>query len=309
VKTIFWGTPQMAVPYLENLARQNEVVAVVTQTDKPYGRGQSVHSSPVKTLAEEKKIPVLQPSVLKDEGFFAELSKFQPEVGMIVAYGRILPREVIQLFPKGIYNIHFSLLPRLRGAAPIQWAILRGEEKTGVTSFRIAESVDSGNVMVQKSVEISSQDSAMTLEEKLVPLGVLVMEETLKQIHAGQTNGVAQSGETTYAPLIKKKDAKIDWHKSAEEIARQIRALIRLGAYCHLPDGRVLKIYRADVAPSPSPKFEPGTLCAIEKNRGFLVACEVGTLSVLKVQLEGKKETDSWSFLQGARLKVGEKFS
>ena len=308
MRIVFWGTPQVAVPFLESLLKLEEVVGVVTQTDKPASRGQQIHSSPVKLLAEQRGLPVLQPSKLKDEAFLSQLGALKPEAGIVVAYGRIIPPEAIRLFPQGLYNMHFSLLPHLRGAAPIQWAILRGDRQTGVTSFRIEEGLDNGRMLVQKPIGISESDNAISLEEKLVSLGVVVMEETLGQIKAGGL-GRPQEGESTYAPLIQKADARIDWKKPAEEVARQVRGLVRLGAWCKLPDGRHLKILRVEQAQGTVPQAGervPGALRAIEKGRGFVVECEVGALIVLRLQAEGKKETDAWSFLQGSRLKIGD---
>lgn len=314
MKTIFFGTPEAAVPFLQFLAKQSEVIAVVTRPDKPAERGQHLHQSPVKIFAEEKKIPILQPTALKDPNFLAQISNLKAEAGIVVAYGRILPPEVIRLFPSGIYNIHFSLLPHLRGAAPIQWSILRGDSKTGVTAFRISESLDTGNILVQKSLEISPNDNAVTLEDNLVALGLTVLDETLRLIKKGEITGQPQTGEPTNAPLLKKEQAKIDWNKPTEEIAMQVRALIRLGAFTHLPNGKILKILRAEPAqdstttPDSPSENVPGALCGIEKGRGFLIQCQIGKLLVIKVCPEGKKEMDAWAFLQGARLKIGDQF-
>lgn len=317
MKVVFWGTPEVAVPFLDFLCCRVSVVTIVTQPDQASQRGQKIQKSPVKLFAEKKNISLLQPASLKDASFLSALSVLKPEAGVVVAYGKILPKEAIQLFPKGIFNLHFSLLPQLRGGAPIQRAILRGEKKTGVTSFRIAESLDTGNIIAQKEIGISEQDNAVTLEEKLIPLGILVLEETLNLIQNNAAVENPQTGEATFAPLIKKEEAKIDWNKPAELIARQVRALVRPGAFTCLPNGKILKILRAEVS---QPAFSsqivsrneandpPGTLSGIEKGRCFFVKCVLGTLAVIRVQLEGKKEIDAWSFLQGSRLKIGDRF-
>ena len=251
MRTIFWGTPQVAVPFLEHLFSRTEVQGVVTQTDKPSQRGQKTRESPVKVFAETHGIPIFQPSSLKDEKFISEISGLKAEAGIVVAYGRILPRQVIESFLQGIFNIHFSLLPILRGASPIQHAILAGHSKTGVTSFRIAESLDTGHIVVQKEISISSEDTAITLEQNLVPLGLEALEETLKIIESGQSQGKPQSGTSSYAPLIRKEDARIHWDRTAKEIDCQVRALIRLGTFCQLQDGKVLKILEAHPHPNP----------------------------------------------------------
>jgi len=172
MRTIFWGTPQAAVPFLDHLNRKKQIAGVVTRTDKPSARGLNLQKSPVKIFAEEHGLPVLQPDKLKDADFLKNLASWKADLGIVVAYGKILPKEVIQIFSKGLINVHFSLLPRLRGAAPIQWAILQGEENTGVSTFKISESLDSGNLIVQKKIGISKADNAVTLEEKLIPLGI-----------------------------------------------------------------------------------------------------------------------------------------
>jgi methionyl-tRNA formyltransferase len=307
MRTVFWGTPQAAVPFLERLCALEDVVGVVTRPDKPSQRGQQVHASPVKALALQKNFPVLQPVQLKDPAFLSALEALKPEVGIVVAYGRILPKEVIALFPKGLFNIHFSLLPRLRGAAPIQWAIINGESRSGVTSFRIDESLDTGRIAVQKSIGVSEHDNELTLEEKLVSLGILAMEETLSGIRSGTLAETEQAGESTVAPLLRKEDFAIDWSRPAEEIARRVRGLVRPGMHCRLPDGKMLKILRAEPVAGGGDASENGLVRSIERGRGFVVKCGIGQLLVLRVQSEGKKEADAWSFLQGARLKPGDR--
>lgn len=327
MRIVFWGTPETALPFLEFLYKQVQVLAVVTQTDKAAKRGQKIQKSPVKQFAEEKQIPVLQPADLKNSHFLTELSDLKPEAGIVVAYGKILPKEVIWIFPKGIFNIHFSLLPHLRGAAPIQWAILRGDKKTGVTCFKISETLDTGNMVAQKEIEILPSDNAVTLEERLILLGIQTLQETLLALKNGTLSEKPQIGESSYAPLIKRENAKIDWNKPAEEIARQVRALVKIGAFTCLPSNKILKILKAEPSPSPSssplkgeeiqPSSSPpagegwgeGKICGIEKGQGFFVKCKIGTVLVTKVQLEGKKEMDAWSFLQGSRLKIGEQLN
>ena len=187
MKIIFFGTPEAAVPFLEALS--TKAVGVVTQPDKPGKRGQEIQKSPVKIAAEKQGIPVFQPADLKDPAFASRIAESKADAGIVVAYGKILPPAVISAFPKGIYNIHFSLLPELRGAAPIQWAILRGFKKTGVCAFKIAESLDTGEIFSRREVEISETDDAVSLEKKLIPLGVETLEETLQALQSGRKTG------------------------------------------------------------------------------------------------------------------------
>ena len=236
-----------------------------------------------------------------------QIAEIKPDLGVVAAYGRILPKDVILAFPKGIYNIHFSLLPELRGAAPIQWAILRGLNVTGVCSFKIAESLDTGEIMARREVAISPEDTAITLEQKLIPLGIETLEDTLRMIEKGKVFGKPQEGPSSYAPLLKKEDARIDWKFSSQEIDQKIRALIRLGAFCQTEDGKTLKILSAKPL-KDSGSQQPGAILSIDGKNGFVVKCGSGSLLVLRVQPEGKREMDAWSFLQGHRLKVGEKF-
>lgn len=330
MKTVFFGTPEIAVSYLEFLCKNEIVAAAVTQTDKPSDRGHEIHKPPVKIYAEKNNIPVFQPAKLKEQDFISKISRCEAELGIAVAYGKIIPKEISELFPKGLYNIHFSLLPLYRGAAPIQWAIYNGDKKTGVTSFRIAESLDTGNIVIQKEIDISEDDDAVTLEKKLIPLGIETLDETLKEIKNGSAKEKPQTGEATYAPLIKKIDTKIDWNRSADEIHRQAKAFVQTGIFCRLPDQKFLKIFKAevictdgtDISPftiflrnGPAPEgaekttknYEPGTVCGFEKNKGFLVQCKKEMLLFTQVQTEGKKKTDAWSFLQGHSLKIGDK--
>ena len=307
LKIIFWGTPQAAVPFLEHLLKDRNVLAVVTQPDKPANRGQALQKSPVKILAEKHGIPVIQPPTLKDPAFAAQIAQLKPDLGIVVAYGRILPKEVISAFPRGIYNIHFSLLPDLRGAAPIQWAILRGLRKTGVCSFKIAETLDSGEIMSVREIQISPEDNSVTLERKLIPPGIETLAETLMMVEKGTSSGKPQEGTPSAAPLIKKEDARISWQAPADEIDRKIRALIRLGAFCRTPVGKTLKLLEAKPL-KDSGNQSPGTVASIDGKLGFVVKCGSGSLLIRRVRPEGKNEMDAWSFLQGHRLKVGDKF-
>ncbi len=308
VKTLFLGTPETAVPFLKNLFEKTQVVGVVTQPDRPAKRGQVLQKSPVKILAEERGVPVLQPINLKDGTLSAQIQELKPDVGIVVAYGRILPKDIISLFPKGIYNIHFSLLPELRGAAPIQWAILRGHPKTGVCSFKIAETLDTGEIMSRREVPLAEDETAVTLENKLVALGLETLKETLQKVSQGVLNGAAQQGPSSYAPLLKKEDAQIHWSAPAEDIGRKIRGLVRMGAFCLTPEGETLKITAARPL-AGSGSGDSGAFIKIDGREGFVVKCGSGSLLVTRVQPQGKKEMEAWAFLQGHPLKPGDKFN
>ncbi|MBI2915257.1 MAG: methionyl-tRNA formyltransferase, partial [Elusimicrobia bacterium] len=194
LKLTFFGTPETALPFLKMLWEKKAVVSVVTQPDKPAHRGQIVQKSAVKSFVEEKGLPVFQPMDLRDPAWIRRLSETKPEAAVVVAYGRLIPKEVLEIFPLGLYNVHFSLLPALRGAAPIQWAIWRGESKTGVSIFKISETLDTGNILCQSEIPISKQDDAFTLEEKLVLSALQTLKNALSLIEEGQTQGRPQTG-------------------------------------------------------------------------------------------------------------------
>lgn len=309
MKIIFFGTPEIALPFLDFLLKNETIVGVISQPDRPKGRGQKIEESPIKSFCKEKKILIFQPNNLKEGTFLTEISQLKADLGIVAAYGKIIPKELIQLFPLGIFNIHFSLLPHLRGAAPIQWAILLGDKSTGVTIFQIAESLDAGQILRQKEISIDDQEDSISLEKKLIPLGIRLLEEALTVLKKGNPETKIQTGEISLAPSLKKEDYKIHWEKSSIEISRQVRALIRQGAYCGLPNGKILKILKAEpvLTANDQTQSPPGAIIAFERGQGFIVKCGVGTLKILELKPEGKQTQSCWSFLQGSRLKLGDK--
>lgn len=308
MKVLFWGTPETAVPFLEFLHGRTPVSAVVTQPDAAVGRGLRVQPSPVKVFAAQRGIPILQPEKLKDPAAIEAIRGLKPDLGIVVAYGKLIPRAIIDLFPKGLFNVHFSLLPRLRGAAPMQRAILEGDAETGVTLFQITEALDAGDLLVQKSIPLAEGDDAISLEGKLVPLGLEALGEALDLVQRGAAILTPQKGTPTFAPMLSRDDARIDWTRPAAQISRQVRALIRLGAHTRLPSGKLIKILQCDAVPGAGGK-NPGAVRAFERDKGFLVECGEGSLLVRRVQPEGKKPCDAWPFLQGARLKEGDRLN
>ena len=311
---IFFGTPKIAVPFLNFLCQEHRVVAVVTRKDKPAGRGQTLLPGAVKTAAAAFALPVFHPENLKSAEFLELLVQLKADVGIVVAYGRLIPPELIQIFSKGLYNIHFSLLPKLRGGAPMQWAILNGEKVSGVSLFRIVEGLDSGPILGQKILELDAEEDAISLEKKMVPTGIELLRELLPKIDRGEVTETEQTANATVAPVLNKSDAKINWNSEAEKIHNQVRAWVCLGAYTLLPNGKKLKILKAAVYDDPAlpltltEKSAPGQVILTLKNKGFVVKCKVRNLLVLQVQPEGKKEMDAWSFLQGRALELGQIF-
>ena len=313
MKTLFLGTPALAVPFLELMARESELTAVVTTPDEPAGRGYAVQAPPVKRAAEKLKLPVLQPADLKSPELLSHLQSLTPDVGVVVAYGKILPTPLLKVPVHGYLNVHFSLLPAYRGAAPIQRALMQGEKRTGVTLFWLDEGMDSGPIFLQKEIPIAEEDDAETLREKLITLGLEALQEALAQIKKGQIVRKPQSGPVSLAHSLKKDEGKIDWNKSAIEIVNLIRGttpwpgaytLISVGSKVHR-----LKLLKARaISTIPDVKSaETGGVAALDKGRGFVVKCSRDFLQIIHVQPEGKRPMSAWEFWQGARMKLGDK--
>ena len=296
------GTPDFSIPSLKILLEsKHDVLAVVTASDKQRGRGRKISSTPVKKFAIENNIPVLQPEKLKNNPEFVEhLKKFDADIYIIVAF-KILPPEVFTIPAKGSFNLHASLLPKYRGAAPIQWALIKGETETGLTTFKLAEKVDTGNIYIQQRVEIYPEDNFETLHDRLSELGAEVVLKTVNLIETG--NFILQEQDNslaTPAPKITKEIAKIDWDKSAIEIHNLIRGLSPIpGAFFEL-NGKIIKIYksefvnRTDLSPQQ-----------IERTKNeLIIGCGKDALKILELQQEGKKRMGIEEFLRGFRLSI-----
>ncbi len=303
MRIIFMGTPEFAVPSLKaQIESEEEVVAVVCQPGKAKGRGLEVITPPTKVLTEKHSIPVLQPQKIKTEEFFTELKKFNPDLICVTAYGKILPKNILDLPLYGCINVHASLLPKYRGAAPINWAIIRGEKVTGITTMKMDEGMDTGDMLLRREMPIDDEDTGETLSEKLSNIGAKVLIETIRLLKEGRLKPIPQDhSQATYAPMLKKEDGNIDWKKSAEEIRNLIRgALPWPGAYTSL-EGKLLKIYKARVSEGRGRSAE-----VIKSNSGTLrVATGMGVIDLLEIQIEGGKKLDIESFLRGRIIKEG----
>jgi methionyl-tRNA formyltransferase len=307
LSTLFFGTPETAVPFLERLDGKSRLLGVVTSPDKPAGRGYALTPPAVKRAAEKLGRPVLQPASLKDPAFHAALAAWGPaDLGVVVAYGKLIPPAIFDLPRFGLMNAHFSLLPKYRGAAPVQWALMRGETLTGVSLFRIEKGLDTGPVYLQKPVAVRPEDTSASLRARLADEGLALLEEVLARFEAGGAAAIPQTGEPSLAPILKKEDGRVDWAaRSAKEIANLVRGAWEWpGAFCQWK-GQTLKIRAAEPRPW-SGSEAPGTVVAMEKGRGFLIKSRDGALLLLRVQPEGKKELDAWGFWNGARLSVGD---
>lgn len=306
MRIVFMGTPDFSVGALNALIDAgHEVIAVVTQPDKPKGRGKEVLMTPVKARAVELNIPVYQPiRVRKDEEFMQMLENMKPDVMVVVAFGQILPQRVLDIPKYGCVNIHASLLPMYRGAAPLQWVIINGEKESGVTTMQMDAGLDTGDMLLKEVVPIEAKETYESYHDKLAVVGARLIIDTLKGLEEGTITPVKQEGETCYASMIDKAMGNIDWSKSAVTIERLIRGLNPAPcAYTHI-DGKSLKIWDADVVDSGASNVPAGTVTNITKN-GFDVVTGEGLLRINELQLEGKKRMDTGSFLRGFNLSEG----
>ncbi|MFQ5863927.1 MAG: methionyl-tRNA formyltransferase [bacterium] len=309
MRILFMGTPEFAVPSLKILMESShELVGVVTAPDKPVGRGLRIHPTPIKKAAAEFNIPILQPTELKDSEFINKIRNLDAHLFVVVAF-RILPPEVFKLPPKGTINLHASLLPKYRGAAPINWAIINGETQTGVTTIYIQEKVDAGDIILQTAVEIGEEETAGELHDKLADLGAKLLLETVDLIDQNKAPRTYQTGEVTRAPKISKDLGHIEWDRPASEIRNLIRGLSPSpGAYSIL-DGKVLKIFRTKVCDKSELSGAPGEIVAVNSKLGSIeVATGSGNLEILELQLEGKRRMLANEFLRGHVLKAGDQF-
>ena len=303
MRIVFMGTPDFAVPSLRRLlADGHEIAAVYTQPDKPKNRGMRLTASPVKLVAMEHQIPVVQPQRLRDPGVLEELSAFQPELIVVAAYGKLLPREVIDLPPLGCINVHSSLLPKYRGAAPINWAVLNGEEETGVTIMEIAEALDAGDMLAQERTPIDPEESVETLHDRLAELGAALLSRTVSEIAAGTAVRTPQDdSQSTYAPMLSRELSPIVWTKRAREIHNQIRGLLPWPTATMELDGRTIKVYQSEETGQKTGQA-PGTPVG-EDASGLLMACGDGTLlRITELQAPGKKRMRAVDYLRGHPL-------
>jgi methionyl-tRNA formyltransferase len=306
MKTIFFGTPETAVPFLRLLASKTEVVAVVSQPDKPAGRGLETAATPVKLAALELGLKVLQPS--KPAEIEMELKALSADLAIVVAYGRILKIGVLSSTKLGFLNAHFSLLPKYRGAAPVQWSLVKGEQRTGVSLFWLDEGMDTGPIQAVLETDIVSDEDAPSLLARLTGLGVELLESVLEDLKAGRISRRAQTGEASLAPLIKREDAKLELTKTAEDLHNLVRGFRSWPrAWLELSTGKVLVLKTAPAEPSDPPASGvPGRVLSIGRNKGILVECgSRSRLWFLEVQPEGKKPLNAAEFANGLRLAAG----
>ena len=313
MKTLFLGTPSVAVPYLELVHAQSDLRAVLTKPDEPAGRGYTLQSSAVKQKALQLGLPILQPETLKAPQLLEQVVAFGADVGFVVAYGKILPDTFLNLPKLGFINVHFSLLPAYRGAAPVQRAVMAGETQTGVTLFWLDPGLDTGPIFLQKSLDIRPGADAQEVRTQLNELGLVALREVMESLKRGEMVRRAQQGDASFAPPLKKEEGLIRWEQSATQIVNLIRGTVPWpGAYTWISiHGKALrlKILKACPVANPVAGSQPGVVVSLVPSQGFVVQSGDQSVEVLTVQPEGKKAMSAWAFWQGARLNLGEKLN
>lgn len=308
MKVVFMGTPDFAKESLKAIYNAGyEIIGVVTNPDKPQGRGMKLTASPVKQFALEKELNIYQPEKVKNnKDFIEEMENLNPDVICVVAYGKILPKELIEIPKLGCINVHGSLLPKYRGAAPIQWAVLNGDKTTGITTMYMDEGMDTGDMILKEKVKIGEDETTGELWERLETIGGELLVKTLKQIEQGTAPREKQNGEFSMAPMLNKEMAKINWE---EQDAKQIKNLVRglnpiMGAYTYL-DGKKIKFWKVDIATKKEifaeglEIFRNGTVIVSNPRDGIFIKTKDGILKVLEIQGENAKRMSIFDFLRG----------
>ena len=330
MKIVFMGTPDFALRSLKALYEENfEIAGVVTNQDKPKGRGMKLVSSPVKEYALEKNLNIFQPiKVRNNEEFLEKIKEINPDLLCVVAYGKILPKELLDIPKYGAINVHGSLLPKYRGAAPIQWAVLNGDKETGITTMFMDEGMDTGDMILKEKVEIGEDETTGELWDKLADIGAKLLVETVKKIEniskdiestgkeeiktevKEKIGAIKQEGEFSLAPMLDKEIAKIDWNKTSREIKNKVRGLNPImGAYSFL-NGKKIKVWKVEISNDISSKDKKcGDIVLVDKKKGLFVKTNDGVINILEIQGENSKKMDIKSFLNGNDINKNMKFS
>ena len=313
LRVVFMGTPEFAVPCLAALQADEhcEVIGVYTQPDKPRGRGQKLLPSPVKAWAEEHGLPVYQPVKIKTAEATAELKGLNPGLVVVVAFGQILSQEILDIPPHGCINVHGSLLPRYRGAAPMQWCVINGEEKTGITTMMMDAGLDTGDMLLKEELSIGPDMTLEEVHDSLMEMGAKVLMNTIEELRAGTLKRVPQEGESNYAPMLTKETGHIDWQKSAQSIHNLVRGLNSWpGAYT-AHEGQKFKIWRTVLTGETAPAgTAAGAILAADSSQGLKVAAGDGqVLAITELQAPGKKKMQAQDYLRGNSLAAGSCFA
>lgn len=311
MKIVFMGTPDFAKESLEAVYNAgHEILAVVTNPDRPKGRGMKFVASPVKEFALEKNLKIYQPEKVKNNvEFIEEIKRFKPDVICVVAYGKILPKEILEISKFGCINVHGSLLPQYRGAAPIQWAVLNGDKTTGITTMYMDTGMDTGDMILKEKIEIGEDDTTGDVWEKLSKIGANLLVKTLKQIEEGTAPRIPQGTDFSMAPMLDKEMSKIDWkNKDAKQIKNLVRGLNPImGTYSYL-DGKKIKFWKVDALQDEDSNVENGTVIKADSKEGLYIKAKNGIIKVLEIQGENAKKMNIQDFLRGNKIEIGSKF-
>lgn len=311
MKILFMGTPDFAKESLEAVYNAGyEILGVVTNPDRPKGRGMKLVASPVKEYAISKGLKVYQPEKIRNNvEFIEEIKSLDPDVICVVAYGKILPKEILDIPRLGCINVHGSLLPKYRGAAPIQWAVINGEKTTGITTMYMDVGMDSGDMILREEVEIGPDETTGEVWNKLSKIGGQLLVRTLEQVENGTAPRTPQDDDFTLAPMLEKEMSKIDWSsKTALEIKNLVRGLDPImGTYSYL-DGKKIKIWKVDILPNDNSDVENGTVIRADSKEGLYIKAKDGIIKVLEIQGENAKRMSVQDFLRGNNIEVGAKF-
>jgi methionyl-tRNA formyltransferase len=302
-RIIFMGTPDFACPTLQKLINRGEnLIAVVTQPDRPKGRGQKMMPPPVKELAEKHSIPVFQPPKVREPEFIDIIRNLQPDLIVVVAFGQILPKALLDIPSHGCINVHASLLPRYRGAAPLNWCIINGEAETGVTTMLMDVGLDTGDMLLAEKTSLDENEDIASLHDRMAAMGADLLAETLDKLVTGEIVLQTQNNDdSSYAPMLKKEDGIINWQRDARTIHNQVRGIAVWPGACTTVDGQLMKIFRTLIGDGSG---KPGTVLQSAKGN-FEIACRSGSIFLLELQLAGKKRLDCTSFLAGYPVSVG----
>ncbi|HEX7524327.1 MAG TPA: methionyl-tRNA formyltransferase [Candidatus Deferrimicrobium sp.] len=309
MRTVFMGTPRFAVSSLAALAEAVDVTLALCNPDRPAGRGRSMASPPVKEEAVRRGIPVFQPEKVRHPDAVARIVAEAPDLIVVVAYGHILPKSILDIPRLGCINVHASLLPKYRGAAPINWAVARGETVTGITIMRMDEGMDTGPMLYVREMPIGEEDTAETMFSKLSILGAKALHEALRRLGEGTLAETPQDAAlATYAPMLKKEHGRIDWTRPAGEVCNLVRGMAPWPSAFALHAGKTLKVLSSAVSGESGAAGEPGEIVVLGHD-GISVACGEGVLRLQVVQPEGRKAMDAWAYAQGRRVATGDRLS
>jgi methionyl-tRNA formyltransferase len=299
------GTPYFAIPCLKLLSEHHEIVGVVTTPDKPAGRGKKLAASPIKVYAEEYGFPVLQPDKFKDEGFLSQLKALNADFFAVVAF-KILPKQVFEMPPKGTVNLHASLLPKYRGAAPINWALINGDKESGVTTFFIEKNVDTGEILLQEKVDLCENMTAGELHDLLSEVSAKLLLETANGVADGSLTPQKQTDDVTLAPKLTKELGLVDWTKSSVEIHNLIRGLSPIPCAYSFYNEKYIKISKSSIAAVFDNSAQPGTVIEVSKNGPIKIKCGQGAVNLHTIQPQGKKMLSAGEFIRGYRVEIGQ---